>query len=543
MPDKSAGVDWRRATVARARAFGSMLPILAVAVVVLTAATDFFPDTSLFPRVAVIRVFTPLRLVIIAGVIGLVSSGARLAAFRTRIDLPVAALVLVAAAGIVPRHWPAAPLRELFVEVTVFYLAVGVRRRYSASWAPVSMLALVGVATAGLVAFAQMANQTPTGFCGGGFLGNVACGHGAIIRAEGTFANPNALAAFLLLLAPVATCAVSLVAERLTRAMLIGLAVVGWAAVLTTFSRSAYVAMLVSLALVVGARRLLSQLTRLQLTLLISGGALVLAASGGVVAVLWRHDASLSAHGQAWVAAVHLAVAHPVLGVGLGRAGAVVSASTGEQFAHVHNLWLNWLVETGVPGLLAITAITVIGIVSAARRASQGSVISTAELAGLTGFLLMNLLDDPANLSRIAMAMWLTLGSIMAKTPARWRDAGTPAPRDEEDSLDSDLPEDAAESTHPLPAVPAASGGRNGVRATRKSPQLDPLGETQPIPPYPPRPAPTTTPPPKQPLVPGRPGTHRRAPNPPHPASQQPPKPDPTPRSQERRHDRPIRRR
>lgn len=518
-------MNGRRATAVRARAFASLLPVLAVAVIVLTAATDFFPDTAIFPNVPLLGVISPLRLVIAAGLIALFASGARLGTFRTRIDIAVGVLLVVATAGILLRHWPSSPLRELVVEIAACYLAVGVRRRHSESWTAVSVLALVAVAAAGAVAVAQVSNQTPTGFCGGGFLGNVACGHGAVIRAEGTFDNPNELAAFLLLLAPVATCAITVVTERLTRAVLIGLAVLGWAAVLTTFSRGAYVAMVVAVVLIAGARRWLPQLTRTQLTVLITGGAVVLAASGGVLAILSRHDASMSARGLAWTAAVRLALRHPVLGVGLGRAGTAISANVGEQFAHAHNLWLNWLVETGVPGLLAITAITVIGLVSAARRAALGSMMSAAQLAGLTGLLLMCLADDPANLSRIAMAMWLMLGWIMAETPARWRDAekplSTPARRAVEDSLVGAGPveTDVAELTSPMAAVPATASRGTRVDRTRKPRQPDPLGETQPIPRYPERAAPVTAPMPKQPKVSSTssrsgnaPPTHRKPP-------------------------------
>jgi hypothetical protein len=35
---------------------------------------------------------------------------------------------------------------------------------------------------AGSVALAQVVNRTPTGFCGGGLLGDVECGPGALIR-------------------------------------------------------------------------------------------------------------------------------------------------------------------------------------------------------------------------------------------------------------------------------------------------------------------------------------------------------------------------
>ena len=586
LPDQSAGVDWRRAVTARARTFGSMLPVLAVAVVLLAAATSFFPNTATFPDVPVLNTVTPLRLAILAGLIALVVSGARLAAFRTRIDIAVGVLLLVSLAETVLNRRSGAPLRQLLVEIAVFYLVVAVRRTYSRSWAPVAMLALISVATAGLVALGQVANQTFTGFCGGGFFGDVQCGHGALIRADGTFANPNELAAFLLLLVPVATCAVSLVRERLTRAMLTGLAVVGWLGVLATYSRAAFVGVLVSLALVFGARRLFPRLSPRRLTLAIAGVTVVLSTSAGVLAILLQTRLSAGGRGVAWVAAVRSALSHPLLGVGLGRGGSVITVTTGQQFAHAHNLWLNWLLETGFPGFLAIIAVTVVAMVSAAHRAARGSIIGTAELAGFTGFLLMSLFDDPANLSRIAMAMWLALGLIMAETPARWRE---PEAEDEAADVEDEIPDPEPEDhgppdddlTQPLPKipepvrkppptgrppapVPTATGGRHRALATRPAVRPDPLGDTQPVPPAKATPKPEkpagpprwTPPPPRSQPRPARDEPPPPAPRaqPQRPARQSPPQrsqplpqppaePRATPPGQPHRPDRPIRRR
>jgi O-antigen ligase len=120
---------------------------------------------------------------------------------------------------------------------------------------------------------------------------------------------------------------------------------------------------------------------------------------------------------------VDIAREHP-FGVGLGRAGAVVNARIDgtEEFAHVHNLWLNWLVETGALGLLAITAITVGALVTTATLAKKDIPIGYAGFAALLGFLTMSLVDHPANLSRISVAFWMVLGVVMGSAPARFGD-------------------------------------------------------------------------------------------------------------------------
>ncbi|WP_236796119.1 O-antigen ligase [Amycolatopsis sp. GM8] len=403
---------------AAARALGVYLPVAAVAVAVLESATDVFPDNGL------ISVITPLRLVIGAALIALVATGARASAFVTRIDVPIAVLLLVALAGTVLGHRSGAPFRELCTEVALFYLVVGFFRSRPEPSAPMSMLALVAVTIAGTVALAQISNQTPTGFCAGGLLGEGVCGHGdSAVRAIGTFANPNVLAAFLLLLAPLAALAPRLATERTTRLLLTGLAVVGFGAVLTTFSRAAYVAAFAGLLVIVVVRWILPRLNRNQIWLVVTGGAGALVALTVGLIALSRGGGSLYGRGSAWGTAIRVTESDPLFGVGLGRAGAVISANTtAGPFAHAHNLWLNWLVETGGAGFLAFTVITVAAVYCAVRLAARGRATGVAALAGLTGFFLMSLLDDPANLSRIAMAMWLVLGVVMAESQPRWRD-------------------------------------------------------------------------------------------------------------------------
>lgn len=160
-------------------------------------------------------------------------------------------------------------------------------------------------------------------------------------------------------------------------------------------------------------------------------GTLALLGAAGAVWAVARAGNSLGVRGQAWEAALRLAADNP-LGVGLGRSGAAISAAApgGRTFVHAHNLWLNWLVEAGPLGLLAITAVAVIAVSCAARAARAKSVIGTVGPAALTGFLLMSMMDHPANLDRIDALLWCALAVVMAEAPATWRNpAGTaPAP-------------------------------------------------------------------------------------------------------------------
>ncbi|WP_165396113.1 hypothetical protein [Streptomyces sp. F001] len=224
--------------------FVQFVPLAVAAVVLVDGATDFFPDDPL------VGVVTPVRLLLVIGLIALIvpvrgRARARLRDFRTRLDLPVAALLLTALAVTYLGGHPTAPLRGLLTVVGCYYLVVGLRRTQPESWRAVGLLALAGVAAAGAVAFSQVTNETPTGFCRTGLLADVSCatgGDGALIRAVGTFANPNLLAAFLVLLLPFVLLAAVSVDERTARTAIVLVGALGHGALLTTFSRAGYVA-------------------------------------------------------------------------------------------------------------------------------------------------------------------------------------------------------------------------------------------------------------------------------------------------------------
>ncbi|MGI5409271.1 O-antigen ligase family protein [Streptomyces chartreusis] len=406
--------------------FVQFVPLGAVAVVLLDSATDFFPDDPLA------GILTPTRLALLLGVIALVvpvqgRPRARLQDFRTRLDLPIGLLVAVSAATTYRGGHPTAPLRGLLTVIACHYLVVAVRRTRPESWRAIALLALTGVAAAATSAFSQVTNETPTGFCRTGLLTDVACdtaGDGVLIRATGTFANPNLLAAFLVLLLPFALLATVCVDERTARTAVVLLVVIGYGALLTTFSRAGYVAGAAGLLVLGGAYWLAPRIAdRAQRRLFAVLGTLALLGAAGAIWAVSRAGDSLGVRGQAWEAALRLAADNP-LGVGLGRSGAAISAAApgGRTFVHAHNLWLNWLVEAGPLGLLAITAVAVIAVSCAARAARAKSVIGTVGLAALTGFFLMSMMDHPANLDRIDALLWCALAVITAETPATWRD-------------------------------------------------------------------------------------------------------------------------
>ncbi|MFC5804895.1 O-antigen ligase family protein [Streptomyces formicae] len=244
-------------------------------------------------------------------------------------------------------------------------------------------------------------------------------------------------------------------AERTAQSAVVLVGLIGYGAVLTTFSRAGYVAAAAGLLVLGTAYWLAPRLGRRGRRVMAALGVAVVAAGAAGIWMVSRAGKSLGVRGQAWQAAVDTSITNP-LGVGLGRSGAVISAvAPGErQFVHAHNLWLNWLVEVGAVGLLAIVLVTVVAYVSAARAAREKSVIGTVGLAALTGFFLMSMADHPANLVRMDTLFWLVLGLVMAEAPVRRRRSGTPAPA----GRPRHGPHQRARGTTPLPqpARPAA---------------------------------------------------------------------------------------
>ena len=109
--------------------------------------------------------------------------------------------------------------------------------------AALGLLAVVVVAVAASAAARQVASDISTGFCRGALDGSAdVCAPGTAIRAIGTFSNPNLLAAFLVLLLPVAAAGSMALADRASRLLGTTVVVLGYAAVLMTGSRGGVIA-------------------------------------------------------------------------------------------------------------------------------------------------------------------------------------------------------------------------------------------------------------------------------------------------------------
>jgi putative inorganic carbon (hco3(-)) transporter len=401
------GPAWRSAL--------EFVPLLAVGALVLSTGIEILPVD------AIVSKLTVGRLLLLAAVVTLFATGARPRDFRTGLDAPIA-LLLVAALITTQRHPlaeadEAAPLRFLLTAVVFFYVTVALCRRIPGVRLALPMIATFAIVASAVVGVEQIAQDQFTGFYRDGFA-PVVTGtpqEGLLPRATGSFANPNLLAAHVLLLAPLALVFAASAVAREVRFTLFALAALAYLGLILTFSRAGTGAALVAGAVVLYAMRpdwrsRLRAVGALAVAALLAGTVVT---AGDMVGGFGRTEAmSLS---------LDVARDNPATGVGLGRSGDVMSAvgDEGDSYRHAHNLWLTWLTEAGLLALVAWIWIAGWLLWRGYRTAARGGPLAAACLAAVAGFFVLSLFDHPANAERIATAFWFVAALLAASVRPR----------------------------------------------------------------------------------------------------------------------------
>ncbi|MGH2352977.1 MAG: O-antigen ligase family protein, partial [Chloroflexota bacterium] len=272
---------------------------------------------------------------------------------------------------------------------------------------------------------------------------------GVVMRAYGTFEQPNPFGGYLGLGLPlaVAVCLFGLAPGLWRRLTAVAAAVIATALVLT-LSRGAWTAQVVALLLVVTtgsrtARHAVLTFGALGLLLLAGlwpllpsefAGRLTSVASSAVDLGSVR-DATITPENWAvlerlsqWFAGWQMFRAHPLLGVGIGNYDAVYDDYRLEQWpvalGHAHNHYLTIAAEAGLLGFLAYVAFLVVAFRSAwrARRYAQlmgdplWMAVAVGILGSLAAFATHNLFDV-----LFVHGMGVTVGLLLALlyVPAR----------------------------------------------------------------------------------------------------------------------------
>lgn len=399
------------------------LPLLVVALVLLSTGADLLPPDAIVDVGEVELDLT--RLLIIAGLAALVyTHGPRREIFASGVAIPLGLLVLASLVATI--KWGGEPrFRFLLESVALLYLALAVARTREDARGALAVAALIAVCVAGIDGVAQIAQDEATGFYRDGCTPVTApppaIPDGTVTRAIGSFANPNLLAAHVLLLAPLGAAGVALLggggwALRRVLVLALSLASLG---LLLTYSRSGVVLGVLAVA----AGLWLSGVRNRQYMV----GAIAALAIVAFVLLGTCGTQGGASFGRAdeWRETISVIGDNPVYGVGLGRIGDVLHERDARSTSqHAHNLLLNWWAEAGPLALLAWIWLFAVLAWRALRAGLSGDVAARGLFVALAAFFAYSMLDHPANVDRIAVALFVIMGMAAALPRAPLRRPG-----------------------------------------------------------------------------------------------------------------------
>jgi hypothetical protein len=135
-------------------------------------------------------------------------------------------------------------------------------------------------------------------------------------------------------------------------------------------------------------------------------------------------DVSIETPGRLklWLTAWQMFQDRPLLGLGLQTFQSNYSLYTGEEkfVPHAHSLWIGWLVETGIVGLLAFIWMTwkLIHIAWRGRQLQQGEnnlwIWWLACLGGIVSWLMHGFVDSTYADQQVHLAFWIVAGLILS---------------------------------------------------------------------------------------------------------------------------------
>jgi O-antigen ligase len=126
-----------------------------------------------------------------------------------------------------------------------------------------------------------------------------------------------------------------------------------------------------------------------------------------------------------WQAGADMFSDHPWLGVGIGNYALAYPAYARPHFyealGHAHNVYINFLAETGMLGAAAFAAFWLAALALAWRTARRGTGNTAALAAGVLGtlvYLTIHNLFDNLFVAHMQLQLALLLAAISARVPA-----------------------------------------------------------------------------------------------------------------------------
>ncbi len=247
-----------------------------------------------------------------------------------------------------------------------------------------------------------------------------------------SFMHPNTTGSVLLLLIPLGIALTVGKIPRMARVIFGTVTVFCGLAMVLTFSRTAWLGLLIGLGVLVMHWRLRFYLLG---ALLLLGGLLVLGVNFGPQNYLRNRVRSISTFARDpniekrliyWQGVLGMIETRPLLGYGPGYRvfrqayeRDFKEVQTGEEPVHAHNMYLALGAGIGIPGLLAFLWLLVNSLGTLRIGLSRSAdcfrcFYSRGLTAGLTGFLVGGLADNPLFSFRVMLIFWLLLAIVAA---------------------------------------------------------------------------------------------------------------------------------
>lgn len=252
--------------------------------------------------------------------------------------------------------------------------------------------------------------------------------------------NPDYLAQWLVLVLPLVVALALVEGPRWSRDLAALGAALGATALLFTFQRAAYLAVLVALGvLALLVWRIRPARAGWATALVALAGLVVLAGAGldafvlhGRVAARLGQLADDRNRLRLWDAALRMALDHPLLGVGTGRYPFFFQEYTGPELRRgfpfwgtAHSMYLHLLAEQGLLGLASFLGFFGAVWAGALRRVGRlprdRAVLVSGLVAALSGWLVYGLVQFTFRVNALVYLVCILTGALAALTPASRR--------------------------------------------------------------------------------------------------------------------------
>lgn len=350
-------------------AFGALIAFTAVLLV---------SPQELFPAIKSLRIALLAAAVAIAAHIAARAFG-RTRALPVRREMVFALALVVWAAMTIPLSvWPGGSLAQLtdhLIKAVIFFWLIGTlvttrQRLERFMWVlafcsiPLAITALLNFWSGKFITHATSSVQRIAGYVGG----------------AGLAGNPNDLALMLNLLMPLAGALFVISKRPWLRVIALAALVLGFAAVIATFSRAGFITLAVIGVAAFGAMMRRGALVAAVVMVFLALGAFVLTPDQyfSRLATIADIDADTTGSAQGrwddYFVAMDYIGAHPLTGAGLGQDLLALNETRGrDTWRSVHNAFLQAGVDLGLPGMALLLALLLASFANARRVRRQAA--------------------------------------------------------------------------------------------------------------------------------------------------------------------------